>query len=143
MSIVEKSLQQTLVDLIALSLQGKQAHWNIQGKEFRSLHLQLDEIIDQLRESYDEVAERLVAIGTYADGREETIYKTSTVPPLDEGFLGTDKVYTQFEERLVNVSKNIAAMIDDVDESDHVSADMLIGICAILDKQAWMLRSSK
>lgn len=141
--IVEKALQQTLVDLIALSLQGKQAHWNIQGKDFRSLHLQLDEIIDELREHYDEVAERLVAIGTFADGREETVFKTTTVPPLEEGFLGTDKVYQQFEERLVAVSKNVASMIDDVDELDHMSADVLIGICAALDKQAWMLRASR
>ena len=39
-------LQQLLVDLNDLALQGKQAHWNIVGPNFRDLHLQLDEIID-------------------------------------------------------------------------------------------------
>ena len=33
------------MDLIELSLQGKQAHWNVDGHNFRDLHLQLDEIV--------------------------------------------------------------------------------------------------
>lgn len=141
--LVEKTLQQILVDLIALSLQGKQAHWNIKGENFMSLHLQLDEIVNQLRTDYDEVAERLVAIGTFADGREETVAKTTTVPPMEEGFLGTDKIYQQFEERITKVSKNIASKIDDVDAIDHVSSDIMIRLCGSLDKQAWMLRSNR
>lgn len=140
---VAKALQQSLVDLIALSLQGKQAHWNIQGENFRSLHLQLDEIIDEVRNAYDEVAERLVAIGGVADGREETVAKTTILEPMEYGALATDKIFVQFEERLSAVSKNIASMIDSVDEYDHMSADILIGTCAMLDKQAWMLRVSR
>ena len=38
--------QAVLVDLIELHVQGKQAHWNIVGTNFRDLHLQLDEIIE-------------------------------------------------------------------------------------------------
>ena len=38
-----RMLQSTLVELIALSLIGKQLHWNIIGPEFRSLHLHLDQ----------------------------------------------------------------------------------------------------
>ena len=47
--VVEKALQQALVDLTDLSLLGKQAHWNIKGTRFRALHLQLDEIVDEVR----------------------------------------------------------------------------------------------
>jgi starvation-inducible DNA-binding protein len=34
-------LQRILVDLVELHLQGKQAHWNVVGANFRDLHLQL------------------------------------------------------------------------------------------------------
>jgi starvation-inducible DNA-binding protein len=37
-------LQTVLVDLIDLGLQGKQAHWNVVGPQFRTLHLELDEV---------------------------------------------------------------------------------------------------
>ena len=35
-------LQQNLVNLIDLALLLKQAHWNVVGPNFRSIHLQLD-----------------------------------------------------------------------------------------------------
>ncbi|GAP53821.1 ferritin, Dps family protein [Arthrobacter sp. Hiyo6] len=40
------NLQAVLADLIELHVQGKQAHWNIVGTNFRDLHLQLDEIVE-------------------------------------------------------------------------------------------------
>ena len=43
------NLQKVLVDLIELALQGKQAHWNVVGTNFRDLHLQLDELVDLAR----------------------------------------------------------------------------------------------
>jgi len=39
-------LQHSLVELIALSLIGKQLHWNIAGPGFRDFHLHLDELVD-------------------------------------------------------------------------------------------------
>ena len=64
-------LQDILVELIDLSLLGKQAHWNLYGPNFRSLHLQLDELVDEWREASDEVAERAVALGHSPDGLDE------------------------------------------------------------------------
>ena len=55
------NLQKVLVDLIELASQGKQAHWNVIGTNFRDTHLQLDEIIDAAREFSDTIAERMPA----------------------------------------------------------------------------------
>ena len=46
------NLQRVLVDLIELHLQGKQAHWNVVGSNFRDLHLQLDELVDFARDTF-------------------------------------------------------------------------------------------
>ena len=48
-------LQAVLVDLTDLHVQGKQAHWNVVGKNFRDMHLQLDEIVDAARGFSDDV----------------------------------------------------------------------------------------
>ena len=66
-----QSLQEVLVDLIELHLQGKQAHWNLIGTNFRDLHLQLDEIVDIAREASDTIAERMRALNAVSDGRSD------------------------------------------------------------------------
>ena len=51
------------------SLVAKQVHWNVVGPRFRSVHLQLDEVVDTARQHADTVAERASAIGVSPDGR--------------------------------------------------------------------------
>ena len=46
---LSRNLQSVLVDLVELQIQGKQAHWNIVGTNFRDTHLQLDEIVHAAR----------------------------------------------------------------------------------------------
>ena len=76
------SLQRVLVDLIALGVTTKQAHWNIVGENFRDLHLNFDEVVDIAREGSDEVAERMRAINAVPDGRPATVAADATVPSL-------------------------------------------------------------
>src|SRR6201998_3170841 len=80
------NLQRVLVDLIELQLQGKQAHWNVVGTNFRDLHLQLDELVDAAREASDTIAERMRAVDAVPDGRSDTVAATTSLPqfPADE-----------------------------------------------------------
>lgn len=142
LKIVETSLQEALVDLTDLALQGKQAHWNLHGPHFRAVHLHLDEIVAQVRAASDEVAERLVAVGGSPDGRPATVAEQSGLEPIDGGPVATDKVIRAFEERLQTASDRIKKHLPALDEKDTLSADLLTGIARGLEKQAWMLRAS-
>lgn len=59
-------LQPVLVDLTALTLHAKQAHWHVQGRHFTPIHEQLGDTIAQARqtlaplESVDLVTQDLV-----------------------------------------------------------------------------------
>jgi starvation-inducible DNA-binding protein len=72
-------LEATLHDLVNLSLIGKQLHWAVVGQEFRSLHLELDELVDSWRELSDVVAERAVALGHVPDGQAQAVAAGSEV----------------------------------------------------------------
>ena len=80
-------LQQLLVDLIALGLVTKQAHWNVVGPQFRSLHLQLDEMAAEYVLWQDEVAERATALGAFPDARPGVLLEQATVKPVPAGAL--------------------------------------------------------
>lgn len=140
--LVADALQQTLVDLIALELQAKQAHWNIRGARFRSLHLALDEVVETARNNYDSVAERLAAIGGSPDGRAQSVYQTTILDEMDSGLLEVDKTYQLMAEKVQKVSDKVKESIGPVDEICHISGDLLIGIGSALDFQAWLLRSA-
>src|SRR5258708_39136900 len=75
-----ENLQKVLVDLIELHLQGKQAHWNLVGTNFRDLDLQLDDIVDTAREASDTIAERMPALNAVPDVRPDTATSSTTLP---------------------------------------------------------------
>src|SRR6202020_2135509 len=81
------NLQRVLVDLIELHLQGKQAHWNLVGTNFRDLHLQLDAIVDVAREAADTIAERMRALDAVPDGRTDVVAATTSVPAAPAGLI--------------------------------------------------------
>lgn len=139
---VSTGLQSALVDLVDLALLGKQAHWNIAGAHFRSVHLHLDEVIDHVRGASDDVAERLVAIGGDPDARAGTVSNTSQVEGLPAGQLAVDKVIRQFEERLQSTSERIKESLPAIEPADPLSHDLLVAIATGLEKQAWMFRAA-
>ncbi|MBQ1089938.1 Dps family protein [Streptomyces sp. B93] len=132
------ALQSTLVDLLGLSLTGKQAHWSIVGPRFRSIHLQLDEVVATAREYADTVAERSAALGLPPDGRPETIASAFTLPGPKEGWVRDSEVVEVMVESLEAAVKRLRERIEATEKADPVTQDLLIGITAELEKQRWM-----
>lgn len=138
---VGMALQGALTDLTDLSLLAKQAHWNLTGRNFRSLHLQLDEIVDLARTHMDVVAERAIAIGVNPDGRAATVAGQSRVPQIDAGYIADDKVVTAFSDILESIIGRFRERIAATDEPDPVTQDLLIAAAQELEKQHWMIQA--
>ena len=136
-----QNLQKVLVDLIELHLQGKQAHWNLVGTNFRALHLQLDDIVDIAREAADTIAERMRALDAVPDGRTDTVAATTAVPAAPAGLIGTGEIVDIITDRIYATVDTARTVHDDVDAADPSTADLLHSIITDLEKQAWMLKS--
>ena len=132
-----------LVDLLELSLQGKQAHWNVVGRNFRDTHLQLDEIIDAARSLSDVVAERMRALHALPDGRSDTIAETTSLPEFPHGEVDTDEVVDLITERLEAVVATCREVHDDVDDEDPTSADILHEVLGQMEQFAWMVSAER
>jgi starvation-inducible DNA-binding protein len=136
-----QNLQKVLVDLIELHLQGKQAHWNLVGTNFRDLHLQLDEIVDTAREASDTIAERMRALNAVPDGRSDTVTAFTTLPAIPPAELSTTETVDLITTRIYAAVNTIRAVHDAVDAVDPSSSDLLHEIIDGLEKAAWMLES--
>jgi starvation-inducible DNA-binding protein len=136
-----QNLQKVLVDLVELHLQGKQAHWNLVGTNFRDLHLQLDDIVDIAREAADTIAERMRALDAVPDGRTDTVAATTSVPAAPAGLIGTTDTVDIITDRIYAAVDTARAVHDQVDAADPSTADLLHSIITDLENQAWMLKS--
>ncbi|WP_396659295.1 Dps family protein [Microbacterium sp.] len=136
---LSENLQKVLVDLIELSLQGKQAHWNVVGRNFRDTHKQLDEVIAAARTFSDTVAERMRALHALPDGRSDTVAETTTLPEFPAGEVSTSDVVDLVTERIEGAVSTCRDVHDAVDEEDPTSADILHAIIESLEQFAWMV----
>jgi starvation-inducible DNA-binding protein len=138
---VGQELQATLHELVDLSLIGKQLHWAVVGPLFRSLHLQLDELVDSWRELADTVAERAVALGFVPDGQAKAVAAGSQLAAVAPTALGDHLVVRELTHRIAEVSEQVRDRMNRLGDADLASQDILIEVVRELEKQQWMLRA--
>jgi starvation-inducible DNA-binding protein len=141
--VTGEALQGALVDLIDLSLVAKQAHWNLTGRNFRSLHLQLDEVVTLARKQMDIMAERAMAIGVNPDGRAATVARDSGIEQLGAGYIMDEKVVTTFTGILAAIGKRFRERLGAVQEADMVTENLLEDTLHKLEKMHWMFQAQQ
>ncbi|MGW3421665.1 Dps family protein [Streptomyces phaeochromogenes] len=138
---VSEALQGALVDLVDLSLVAKQIHWNVVGPRFRSVHLQLDEVVDTARLHSDTVAERASTLGVSPDGRAATVATSSGIGVTPDGWVKDTDAVGALVDALAAVIGRMRERVGATGEADPVSQDIFIGITADLEKHHWMFQA--
>src|ERR687891_165349 len=138
---VGRELQATLVELVDLSLLGKQLHWSVVGPLFKPLHEQLDELVDSWREMADTVAERAVALGFPPDGQAAAIAAGSELAGIARGPLDDRSVVRELSARLAWAAEQARVRMDRLGGLGLASPDVLIEGVRELEKQLWVVRA--
>jgi starvation-inducible DNA-binding protein len=137
------TLQKLLPELVALSLDAKQAHWNLSGSAYLPLHALTDEIAADALAWADRIAERAVALsvdlGVAVDARPETVAAVAGQFPT--GWVTDQEAIAE----LIGITERVAAAargsLGDLQQTDPVGYDLTLGILDGLDKYRWMLRA--
>ncbi|MFJ8691903.1 Dps family protein [Streptomyces roseolilacinus] len=141
LKVVGEALQGALVDLVDLSLVAKQVHWNVIGPRFRSIHLQLDDVVTTARTHSDVMAERASAIGVNPDGRAATVASGTAIGEVPTGWIQDQDAVRIMVDALGAVIQRMRERITATDEPDPITQDLLIGLTAELEKHAWMFQA--
>ena len=134
-------LQRRLNAYNDLQLTLKHVHWNVVGPSFIGVHEMIDPEVDQVRLNADAVAERIATLGGSPRGTIGAITKTRD---WDDYSVGRDTVQAHLAALdLVydGVIADTRKAIDETDELDPVTNDMLIGHAAELEKFQWFVRA--
>ncbi|MGW2212859.1 Dps family protein [Streptomyces sp. NPDC001781] len=138
---VTEALQGALVDLVDLSLVAKQIHWNVVGPRFRSIHLQLDEVVLSARTASDLVAERSSALGVPPDGRAATVASGTGIEVPPAGWIKDTDAVAGMVAALGAVIGRMRERVHATGDADPVTQDMFIQTTGDLEKHHWMFQA--
>jgi starvation-inducible DNA-binding protein len=128
-----------VVDLTALAVDGKQAHWHVRGANFQAVHELLDSVVAHAHDFADTAAERVVALGLPLDVRIQTVGAKTTTPKLTAGFQQSDAVIAEVIASIDATLATVRTAVDELAELDAVSQDVAIEIARGLEKDRWFL----
>ena len=142
---VAEILNQLLADEFLLYTKTLNFHWNIEGSNFHSLHLFLDEQYNRLQTIVDSVAERIRKIGHFAKGSMTEFMQVASLSEQPGGAAVSEDMFNQLLDNHEAIIRKTRGLIYDFDEEydDAGTSDYITGIMKEHEKMAWMLRASQ
>jgi len=139
---VTTALQKLLADSYALMAQTHLAHWNVEGTDFFQLHTAFQSQYEELFTAVDDIAERVRALGSYAEGGLDRLAEMSDLPALPVGRLPAKDFVAHLIEANEKVSASAKALETAAGEADDLETqDLAIGRRQVHQKTLWMLNS--
>lgn len=135
-------LQARLADAIDLTLQAKQAHWNVKGPHFIALHELFDQVFTDAVGYVDLIAERIVQLGGIAEGTLRSAASRSSLPeyPLDitsgKKHVGALAHAIAYFGELMRKGIDLANELEDAD-----TADLFTEISRSADRNLWFVEA--
>jgi starvation-inducible DNA-binding protein len=119
-----------------------QHHFYVQGSQFFILHETFEDLYNEATANFDEIAERLLAIGGKPFSTLQEFMDNSSIKekPYTNKIAANEMVVTtvaDFRSLRNELSKAIKLTGD---AGDDVTQDMLIGYKTVVDKHIWMLQ---
>ena len=140
---VTEILSKALADEFLLYTKTRNAHWNVEGSDFHSMHKFFEDQYNQLDETMDDVAERIRALGHYAPATLASflslthLSENSRSKNDSQGFI--KELLADHEGVIITLRENINKIGNDY--HDMGTSDFITGLMEIHEKMAWMLRA--
>ena len=135
-------LSRHLALAIDLSLQTKQAHWNVKGPNFIALHELFDKVSDEVREFVDLIAERITTLGGTAEGTLQAVGPRTTLTPYSLTVSSGPGHLEALSSALAAFGGAVRQAIDEAAGfGDADTADLFTEVSRETDKQLWFLEA--
>lgn len=135
-------MNQRLAEAIELQTHCKQAHWNVKGVEFISLHKLFDEINESVEEYVDLIAERIVQLGGIAEGTARIVAARSDLIDYPLVLTSGAEHAAALSDSLAGFGRSVRMGIEEMDELEDAAAmDILTEIVRGVDQWLWFVES--
>ena len=140
---IAKHLNQVVADSYGLLGQLHLAHWNVEGPHFLTLHQMFQAQYEELFVAIDDLAERVRALGEYAEGGVKRLAAMSNV---EEGPTASPNAASDFVSSVLLAHEVVIATATEgrkvaADAGDAETEDLLIARIQVHQKAVWFLNS--
>jgi len=139
---VIEELKNVLADNYALYLKTQNYHWNVEGPNFKGLHLLFEEQYTDLAGAIDTVAELIRGLGEKAPGTFDTYIKRTSIKSGNENASAQQMVKDLLESQTL-IQKTLQQCLEIAQKAgDEVVAGFMIERLTFHRKASWILKSS-
>jgi starvation-inducible DNA-binding protein len=138
---VNALLQDRLNSLNDLALTLKHAHWNVIGPNFIAVHTMLDPQVEGVRAMVDETAERIATLGGAPVGTPGALVKQRAWDDYSIGRADAIAHLGALDVVYAGIIEAHRDAIEETEELDKVTQDMLIGQAGQLEQYHWFVRA--
>ncbi|WP_338876609.1 DNA starvation/stationary phase protection protein [Spirosoma sp. SC4-14] len=141
--IVAHQLSKVLADEFVLYTKTLNAHWNLEGMDFHSVHLYFEELYNQSAEIVDDVAERIRQLGHYAPATLKNFLQLTHLTEQDEDGNDSRSLIKKLLSDHESIITFLRGNINEFQEAHHDAgtSDYITGLMEKHEKIAWMLRA--
>lgn len=133
-------LNNLLSEFLTLALVTKQAHWNMRGNHFISVHEMLDPFNTKLLDYADQIAERIAQLGGIALGTPQVILENSCCSAYPLNITSVEDHLRELQIRYAKLANHLREIIRQA-LGDEVSINILTDASQNLDKYLWFIEA--
>jgi len=133
-----KKLNQQVANFGVLYTKLHNFHWFVKGKKFYEYHELFEKFYDEVTEHFDEVAERILMLGETPLATLKEFLEHATIKEAESNNLTAEQM---IQETINDFTQINDELMDALKEADDVTADVIVGIQASLQKHVWMLKA--
>ena len=135
---LHQHINKQVANLAVLFVKIHHFHWYVKGTDFFVLHEHLEKLYDEVNDTYDTVAERLIAIGGKpASNMKNYLSLTSLVEASTEAS-SKDMIKSLVEDLTSMVAEFKELIKVSTESKDDSTADLFIGLVTLFEKRIWM-----
>ena len=113
-------------------------HWNIKGNKFFELHIKFEELYNNLILKIDEIAERILTLGSLPNHQFSNYLSASTIKELNEttkDIIAIESIVSSFTT-LINIQRTILKLAQEIE--DEGTASLMSDNIREQEKLIWM-----
>lgn len=140
---LQQNLNELLSDLNIFYRKLQNYHWNVEGKDFFTVHEKLEEYYNSINESIDEIGEHILILGGQPFATMVDYLNTGTIVEAENKKIKSDAIFHSLINDIGMLQKKVVQIKEQADgEKEYATSALMDNYISDYGKKIWMLKQT-